>query len=175
MLTLDSLKEYGANTEEGMGRCLNNEGFYFRLIKMAVDDANITNLKTAVEAGDPVAAAEAVCTPVSPAAAVSPDAPFIASAAVSAAAARAVSACAAPPAFSVLSAVSAVSSLFGGLPPAALPDSAAELLPHPASITASIITSKKHNRVSVLILHINLLYLQRQLFLSIQWTPEITL
>ena len=129
----------------------------------------------AVEAVDPVAAAEAVCTPVSPAEAVSPDAPFIASAAVSAAAARAVSACAAPPAFSVLFAVSAVSSLFGGLPPAALPDSAAGLLPHPASITASIITSKKHNRVSVLILHIKLLYLQRQLFLSIQWTPEITL
>lgn len=59
MLTLDSLKEYGANTEEGMGRCLNNEGFYFRLIKMAVDDANITNLKTAVEAGDLDAAFDA--------------------------------------------------------------------------------------------------------------------
>ena len=28
MLTIEKLKEYGANVEEGLARCLNNEAFY---------------------------------------------------------------------------------------------------------------------------------------------------
>ena len=32
MLTLDALKTYGANVNEGMTRCMNNEQFYFRMI-----------------------------------------------------------------------------------------------------------------------------------------------
>ena len=27
MLTMDALRRFGANTEEGLGRCLNDEGF----------------------------------------------------------------------------------------------------------------------------------------------------
>ncbi len=38
MLTLDALNELGANTKEGLERCLNNEDFYLRLVKMAVMD-----------------------------------------------------------------------------------------------------------------------------------------
>ena len=48
MLTIDVLKEYGANTEEGLGRCFNNVDFYLRLVGMALDDPNFQNLKTAM-------------------------------------------------------------------------------------------------------------------------------
>ena len=34
-MTLDALKLYGANTAEGMGRCLNNESFYLKMVAMA--------------------------------------------------------------------------------------------------------------------------------------------
>ncbi len=34
MMTLDALKLYGANTAEGMGRCLNNESFYLKMVAM---------------------------------------------------------------------------------------------------------------------------------------------
>lgn len=59
MLTLDALKEYGANTAEGLGRCLNNEAFYFRLIGMALNDAGFDKLNAALDAGDTRAAFEA--------------------------------------------------------------------------------------------------------------------
>ena len=59
MLTLDSLQEYGANTKEGMSRCMDNEAFYFRLINMAVEDAGFDRLKEAVENGNMDAAFEA--------------------------------------------------------------------------------------------------------------------
>jgi len=59
MLTIDVLKEYGANTEEGLGRCFNNVDFYLRLVGMALDDPNFQNLKTAMEAADANAAFEA--------------------------------------------------------------------------------------------------------------------
>ena len=36
MLTIDSLRAYGANVDDGMTRCMNNEAFYFRLIGMAL-------------------------------------------------------------------------------------------------------------------------------------------
>ena len=52
MLTIDILKEFGANVEEGLGRCMGNEAFYFRLIGMALQDANFERLRTALQAGD---------------------------------------------------------------------------------------------------------------------------
>ena len=30
MLTVAALREFGANTEEGLSRCMNNEAFYLR-------------------------------------------------------------------------------------------------------------------------------------------------
>ena len=48
-MTIDELKAYGANTDEGMQRCLNNEAFYFRMIKMILEDANFRKLYTAVD------------------------------------------------------------------------------------------------------------------------------
>lgn len=40
MLTVDALKEFGANTAEGLSRCMNNEAFYIRLVKMAAADTS---------------------------------------------------------------------------------------------------------------------------------------
>lgn len=58
MLTIDGLKALGANTDEGMGRCLNNEAFYLRLVGMAASDANFQQLHEAIDAGDLDAAFE---------------------------------------------------------------------------------------------------------------------
>ena len=58
MLTIDTLKELGANTEEGLGRCLNNEAFYLKLVGMALQDANFAKLRTEIEAGNMDAAFE---------------------------------------------------------------------------------------------------------------------
>ena len=51
-MTVNDLKTYGANTEEGLGRCMNNESFYLRLVKMIPGDANFPKLYDAVENGD---------------------------------------------------------------------------------------------------------------------------
>ena len=52
MLTINDLREFGANVDEGLGRCLNNEGFYLRLVGKAVADGNFEKLSAAVAAGD---------------------------------------------------------------------------------------------------------------------------
>ena len=52
MITLDALKQYGANTAEGLARCLNNESFYLKMVAMALADKNFDKLKTAMDAGD---------------------------------------------------------------------------------------------------------------------------
>ncbi len=59
MLTIDALKAYGADTLTGLSRCLNNEAFYLRLVKMSLADANFDRLKAALEARDYVQAFEA--------------------------------------------------------------------------------------------------------------------
>ncbi len=52
MLTIDTLKDFGANVAEGMARCLNREDFYLRLVRKAVDDAGYAALKDALDARD---------------------------------------------------------------------------------------------------------------------------
>ena len=52
MLTADVLKEYGANVEEGLSRCLGKEDFYIKLVNMALRDPGFENLKNAIEAGN---------------------------------------------------------------------------------------------------------------------------
>lgn len=51
MLTIEALKNYGANTAEGLARCMNNEAFYLRLAGMGLKDANFDKLQNAVAAG----------------------------------------------------------------------------------------------------------------------------
>lgn len=51
-MTIDDLKNYGADTAEGLRRCMNNESFYLRLVKMIPGDPNFERLFAAVENGD---------------------------------------------------------------------------------------------------------------------------
>ena len=51
-MTIDELKAYGANITEGLQRCMNNESFYFRLVKMIPGDPNFQKLNDAMEDGD---------------------------------------------------------------------------------------------------------------------------
>ena len=59
MLTIQLLKEFGANTAEGLGRCMNNETFYLRLVGMGLADAGFEKLLAAAWADDRQAAFEA--------------------------------------------------------------------------------------------------------------------
>lgn len=52
MLTIEKLKDYGAGVDEGLGRCLNNEAIYFRLIGMAAEDAAFDRLADCLRSGD---------------------------------------------------------------------------------------------------------------------------
>ena len=54
MLTLDSLRAWGADVDDGLKRCMNNEAFYLRLVAKAMQDTAFDSLKQAVESGDPV-------------------------------------------------------------------------------------------------------------------------
>ena len=52
MLTIDALKALGANTDEGLTRCMNNEAFYLRMVGMALADDSFEKLAEAVDRGD---------------------------------------------------------------------------------------------------------------------------
>jgi HPt (histidine-containing phosphotransfer) domain-containing protein len=59
MLTIDALKQFGADTDDGLSRCMGNEAFYFKLIGKVVDDKNFKALEDAVAAKDLAAAFDA--------------------------------------------------------------------------------------------------------------------
>lgn len=52
MLTIDKLKEFGANTEEGLTRCMNMTEFYLKMVGKAMDGAHLEELEAAVNAKD---------------------------------------------------------------------------------------------------------------------------
>jgi len=52
MLTIQGLREYGANVDEGLRRCLNNEDFYIRLVGIAAADEGYDKLAQQVRDGD---------------------------------------------------------------------------------------------------------------------------
>lgn len=52
MLTIEKLKEYGANTDEGLKRCLNNADFYISLVTSAIPDTRIDELAAAIASKD---------------------------------------------------------------------------------------------------------------------------
>lgn len=52
MLTIESLQALGADTAEGLARCMNMEAFYLRLVKMIPDDPNFDRLAAALAAND---------------------------------------------------------------------------------------------------------------------------
>ena len=61
MITLDSLRAYGANVDEGLARCMNMESFYLRIVNMLVndDDKSVQRLRDGLAAGDTAAVFEA--------------------------------------------------------------------------------------------------------------------
>ena len=52
MITIDTLTAFGADVKTGLGRCMNNESFYLRLVNMALNDPNFAKLRQALDAGD---------------------------------------------------------------------------------------------------------------------------
>ena len=52
MLTIEKLKEFGANTDEGISRCMGNEEFYLKMVKMMLDDNAMDKLKAALDEND---------------------------------------------------------------------------------------------------------------------------
>lgn len=59
MLTIEKLREFGADVDEGLGRCMNNEAFYLRLVGMTAADGNFDRLRDSLAANDLDAAFEA--------------------------------------------------------------------------------------------------------------------
>lgn len=45
MLTIDSLRSFGADVDEGLMRCMNKEDFYLMLVGKALDDQRLTVLE----------------------------------------------------------------------------------------------------------------------------------
>ena len=51
MLPLQALAEYGADTKQGLMRCMNQEAFYLKLVRMAVSDTQWGKLRPLIESG----------------------------------------------------------------------------------------------------------------------------
>ena len=52
MATIEALRAYGANVDDGLRRCMNMEAFYLRLVSSLKGDPGIAQLKAALEAND---------------------------------------------------------------------------------------------------------------------------
>lgn len=52
MLTVENLKQYGADVDRGLSRCANNEALYLRLVKMILPELSSGELKEALNAGN---------------------------------------------------------------------------------------------------------------------------
>ena len=52
MLTVETLRAWGANVDEALVRCLNNETFYLKLVNKTIQDPSVEKLAEAIEAGD---------------------------------------------------------------------------------------------------------------------------
>ena len=48
MLTIEALKEFGADTETGLARCLNKEELYLKLVKKLAESDDLTKLEGAI-------------------------------------------------------------------------------------------------------------------------------
>ncbi len=59
MITIDELNKLGANTEEGLARCMGSESLYLKLVNMVPDEEGFDKLKAAADADDLDAAFEA--------------------------------------------------------------------------------------------------------------------
>ncbi len=51
-MTIDSLKELGANVDEGLERCMGMEDFYLEMIELGLSDERFEALGPSLETGD---------------------------------------------------------------------------------------------------------------------------
>ena len=58
MITLDALRAFGADVDDGLRRCMNMEPFYLKLVTSLKGDTRPRDLKAAVDRGDLTAAFE---------------------------------------------------------------------------------------------------------------------
>ena len=59
MITIDQLNAFGADTKDGLSRCMGMEALYLRLVGMMAQDNHMEALKAALDQGDLDAAFEA--------------------------------------------------------------------------------------------------------------------
>lgn len=52
MLTIEALNAVGADTATGMARCMNNEAFYLKMVRMCLEDDRYEKLPEAVTNGE---------------------------------------------------------------------------------------------------------------------------
>ena len=57
-MTLETLKKFGADTQEGLARCMNNEAFYLKLVGMGIADERFETIKPLLDSKDYAAAFE---------------------------------------------------------------------------------------------------------------------
>ena len=51
-MNIETLKNFGADTDEGLGRCFGIEDFYLKLVNTVPDEGNFDRLAEAVRAND---------------------------------------------------------------------------------------------------------------------------
>ena len=52
MAGLEELRAYGANVDEGVKRCVNNEDFYLKMVRKAAEDHSVEDLEKALNEKD---------------------------------------------------------------------------------------------------------------------------
>lgn len=52
MLTVESLRAFGADVEDGLKRCMNNDSFYLKMVEKAVSGLQTEDLRAALASGD---------------------------------------------------------------------------------------------------------------------------
>ena len=52
MLSIEKLKDYGADVKAGMERCMNSQDFYFRMIEMLLQEKSFDQLEDALNSND---------------------------------------------------------------------------------------------------------------------------
>ena len=52
MITIEKLEEFGVDTKEGLTRCMNNQTFYFKMLKMGLANDQFEKLESALAANN---------------------------------------------------------------------------------------------------------------------------
>ena len=52
MLTIDALNALGADTKTGLARCMDNEEFYLKMVRMCLEDDRYQKLPEAIKNGE---------------------------------------------------------------------------------------------------------------------------